>query len=81
MNKSYHQHCQEEHDEAIKALREAETKTKDNISIVYEVTPARKRIISVSPSKLNATIKKLKKAKLKILSITPYNQNSHENKV
>lgn len=69
MNKNYHEHCKEEHDEALRALEHAKELEKENISISYYETPTRKRVISVPKRKLRKTIISLQKAGKKNIQI------------
>ena len=60
MKKSYHEHCQEEHNEALQALRHAKNKTEKNIQIVVLIA-SRKTIFSVPERRLTSMINLLKK--------------------
>lgn len=77
MKKSYHEHCVQEHEEAMNALLLAQAKTKENITIAYYLNDTRKQVISVTRHKFSKILARLKKEGKKIISIngTVYLEN------
>lgn len=80
MKKSYHEHCVEEHDEAMFALSNAQAKAKENISISYYLNNTRMRVISVARHKFDKVLSRLKEEGKKIISVngTAYIENIEE---
>ena len=69
MKKSYHEHCAEEHNEAMTALSNAQTATKENITISYYFNDTRQRVISVARHKFREVLTRLKNEGKKIISV------------
>lgn len=75
MKKSYHEHCREEREEALKALSRAEKESEGNVPIVYLNTFQRKITLTVPPHRLGKIIAKLKKRGGRIIQVNgePFN--------
>lgn len=69
MRKNYHEHCTEEHEEALTALAHAQTKTAGNITISYVLSNTRSPTISVPPHRIEKVLAQLKAAGRKILTV------------
>lgn len=61
MKKSYHEHCWEEHTEALEALQQAKLKTQKNIPVVFVNESNQKVIFTVPPNRLTHLLNRLKK--------------------
>lgn len=71
MKKSYHEHCQEERTEALKALTNARAKEQevDNVVIRYFVTKFKVVVMSVPRGKLRQKIDKIREKGYEIESV------------
>lgn len=80
MKKTYHEHCYEEHQEALLALSIAKNKTQENITISYVLTSTRKPTISVPRHKLKKVLDRLKKEGREIITVNgkPYKNGKRQ---
>lgn len=67
MHKTYHEHCKEEHEEALSILKRAKDLTKDNIALTCITQSGRKIILTAPKSRLKATLRRLKRKGIKVI--------------
>lgn len=74
MNKNYHEHCKEEHEEALCVLKRAEALTKDNITLTCITSSGRKIILTAPETRLKATLRRLKRKGIKVIPLENKNK-------